>query len=66
MPKWLAAIEEFAGKSGGYTSCAFLLAISSLLLRAVDKLDNPTTLGIVLGVFGANAIGGAVSAYRPK
>ena len=64
MPKWMVALETFFGKAGGYTSGALLIALSALLLRVYDRLDNSTAAMIVLGVFGANAIGGAVSAFR--
>ena len=64
MPKWMTALETFFGKAGGYTSGALFLATGALLLRAADKMDNPTTLGIVVGVFGANAVGAAAAAYR--
>lgn len=64
MPRWLFVLEEFFGKAGGYTSGALTLAIGAMLLRAADRLDNATTGMIVIAVFGANAIGGAASAYR--
>lgn len=64
MPAWMAAIEDFFSRGGGYTSGALLLATLSMALRYADKLDNSTLGLIVIGVFGANSIGGAISAFR--
>ena len=66
MPRYLAVLEEFFGKAGGFVVGALLLTVLSSALLLGHLVSESTWQSVVLGSWGAVVGGGAISAFRPK
>ena len=66
MPKYLAVLEEFFGKAGGFVVGALLLSLGATLLLLAGRIDQAAWQTVTIGVWGSVVGGGAISAFRPK
>lgn len=66
MPKYLAVLEEFFGRAGGFVVGALLITSLTSLLLLTHHIGEATWQAVCLGSWGAVVGGGAISAFRPK
>ena len=66
MPRYLAIMEEFFSRAGGFVVGALLLSLGAAGLLLAGRIDPAAWQTVTIGVWGSVVGGGAISAFRPK